>query len=217
MQKSYVGEASPLCMPLDATQHSCSHATPNDLEHHILDNSKENLDQARNSLSIASMYQKARVDEFSTSFFAPSQNSIVYIEEQDLLTRLNEEAKRDLSLRESLEEHKQLYYQNALPASFTSIDSNVVFLNHGTFSLNLFSYIRDDKRRLVLNRYSYNTFVELAQKDKAYLPTFTFVEHDGVMNYLVKPDLSMNPEMYGARILFRSPEEVVARYGEIQS
>ncbi len=163
------------------------------------------------------IFEKNDVDEFSTSFVAPDQNSITYVEEQDLLLRLDEEAKRDLSRRESLRQHKELYYQNALPASFTSMDSNVVFLNHGTFSLNLFSYISDRKRKLVLNRDSYNTFVELALQDQAYLSTFTYVEHDGVIRYLLNPDLSMNPEMYDTRISFQAPAEVVAKYGEIKS
>ncbi|MCB9358374.1 hypothetical protein H6503_00425 [Candidatus Woesearchaeota archaeon] len=157
-------------------------------------------------------------DEYTSNFNTILNKEIDSSQEQDLLFRLNREAKRNLSVRESLETHKQLYYQNAEPASFADMNDKIVFVDpdtEGFTELNFFTYIRDGQRKLVLNRDSYNNMIELNAREDIAIPVDTFVLVDGKISYNIERDLSIQPEVYGNTIFFKNPDEVKNDYGEI--
>jgi hypothetical protein len=152
-------------------------------------------------------------------------NSITSNDENDLLFRLNQEADPSNPPNEELEYHQLMYYQNALPASFSEMYEKVRFYDlaensEGSLNLNLFTYMVNNKRKLVLNRYSYNNIVELNfRRDKLIeIPVDTFVVVDNnKITYNIERDLSISPKLYGVSIYFRSPNEVRAAFGNFVS
>ncbi|MFT4303435.1 MAG: hypothetical protein ACMXYG_02645 [Candidatus Woesearchaeota archaeon] len=156
--------------------------------------------------------------EYTSNFNSIYHNFITKNQENDLLFRLNREAKRDLATYESLRQHQELYYQNAKPASFTNLNDKIIFVTEdleGYTDLNFFTYIVNGQRKLVLNRQSYNNMIELNLREDISIPVDTFVLIDAVINYNVERDLSISPRVYGNRIFFRNPDEVKQDYGEI--
>lgn len=172
------------------------------------------------------VFSKDDLDEYSSFFQVIHPFSILQRFEADLLFRLNNEAKRDLRLRESLRRQKELFYQNAQPASFSDLDSKVYYFDNetlGHIDLNFFSYIVEGRRKLVLNRHSYNTLIELDRLSgfQVDMPVRTDVIVDGKIVYAVEPDLSMSPRVSPdgkafSNITFRSPREVLAEYGPMR-
>lgn len=160
--------------------------------------------------------------EYSSIFNIIDQNSINYVQERDLLTRLDIEAKLDFSERLTREEQRELYYQNAEPASFNNLQDKVNFKNNengaeGFITIQFFSYINDDVRKLVLNRYMYNNMIAMHQHNdyQSEIPIKTDVTIDGTVHYYIDRDLSIRPYVHGNSITFRSPDEVRDIFGEI--
>jgi len=185
------------------------------------------IDYAGNSREVFDpnyvVLQKENTD-YTSDLAAIAHSSIDDTGETDMLFRLNREAKRDLSVRESLEEHNELYYQNAAPSSFTDLNDKVNFKDHtagseGHLEINFFTYINDDYRKLVLNRNSYNNVIEfnLLEDKEVDIPVDTFVLVDGKIHYNVDRDISMSPELYNVSIFFRSPDDVRREYGDMVS
>lgn len=87
----------------------------------------------------------------------------------------------------------------------------------GQSSLEFYSYIVDNKRKLVLNRFSYNSLISMRKNNRfsLYLPVNTFVSTEDSIKYLLENDLSISPEVYGVNIYFRAPSEVGQMYGEM--
>jgi len=163
-------------------------------------------------------------DEYLSNFNTIYSNAIDNNEEDDLLFRLNRESRWDLSVRESLQRHNQLYYQNAKPASFTDLQDKVSFIDTtegstGYLNLNFFTYIINGQRKLVLNRHSYNNVVEFnfLQDKQVSIPVSTTVIVDNDIFYALENDLSIQPEVYQHKIFFRPPSQVKSEYGEITS
>jgi len=182
--------------------------------------------------------QLSRIDEddYESYFDVVTPNSINANQEEDLLYRINIEADCNLiacrglfGINEDREQHGLMYYQNAVPASYANLNDKVDFVDNtmnsgGYLELNFFTYINNDKRKLVLNRYSYNNIVEfeVLQDKNIDIPVTTFVLVDGENNdsdiyYNLYDDLSINPELYNVSIFFRSPSETRQKYGNIIS
>lgn len=158
--------------------------------------------------------------DYTSYFHAITVNSIEEADEFELLFRLNREARNDLSLMETLEQHQELYYQNAKPASFSNLQEKVNFYDdisqtRGHTNLNLFSYISEHQRKLVLNRYSYNNIIELYRRKHVHIPVQTFVMIDNSVRYTLNDDLSIKPIVHDNKIIFRSPHDVRYIYGEL--
>lgn len=159
--------------------------------------------------------------------YASSVNSVFGFfininQESELLRRINNEAKRDLSLRESLKQQKELYFQNALPSSFMGFNEKINYQDEktgliGQTKIEFYSYIVNNKRKLVLNRFSYNNVMSMYFDNNfaVYLPVNTFVSAENSIRYFVKNDLSISPTLYGVKIFFRSPRDTEIIYGEI--
>ncbi len=157
--------------------------------------------------------------EFTSNFNTLVANSITGSAEDDLLFRLNRESKRNLSVRESLELQSELYYQNAAPASFTDLNEKVSYIDNdeGYIDLNLFTYVMDGKRKLVLNRFSYNNMIELNSIETmpVDIPVITNVVVDNDITYFLEDDLSLQPNVYDNWIYFKPPDDVKQDYGEL--
>jgi hypothetical protein len=164
-------------------------------------------------------------DEYTSILNNMLGNSITSNDENDLLFRLNQEADPGNPPNEELEFHQLMYYQNALPASFSEMYEKVRFYDlvensDGYLNLNLFTYMVNNKRKLVLNRYSYNNIIELNfRHDKEIeIPVDTFVVVDNnKITYNLERDLSISPKLYDVPIYFRSPNEVRAAFGNFVS
>ena len=193
-------------------------------------NSRETFDPNYVQLS------KVDEDDYESYFDVITPNSINTRQESDLLYRLNIEADCNLiacrglfGTNEDREQHGLMYYQNAVPASYADINDKVNFIDatlnsKGYLELNFFTYIKDNERKLVLNKYSYNNMVEfeVLQDKNVDIPVTTFVLVDGENNdsdiyYNLYDDLSINPELYNVSIFFRSPSETRQKYGDIIS
>ncbi len=168
------------------------------------------------------MMIKQDVDEYTSNFNIIYNNTVNTTQEINLLQKLNLEAKRDLSLRIGLQQQRQLYYQSALPASYTDLNDRVTYIDNdktGQLELNFFTYITDNQRKLVLNRYSYNNVIEMNfQTNKQIdIPVETTVVVDNDIFYFLEKDLSIRPQVYSIPITFRSPDDVRNDYGSIVS
>jgi hypothetical protein len=158
--------------------------------------------------------------DYSSFFKNIDMNTINKEKEKDLLFRLNREADPENPSNEMLRVHQELYYQNAVPASFSDMNEKVRFQadnNEGYIKLNFFTYLVDDRRKLVLNRYSYNNVVEFnfLENRNVEIPINTFVIVDDLIKYNVERDLSISPNVYDIPIYFRSPDEVKEAFGEM--
>lgn len=160
--------------------------------------------------------------EFTSNFKFLKIKSINNFIENDLLTAINKEAKFSLELRERLKNHKELFLQKIIPASYTNLKDKCMFINsekdiEGYIELGIFSYISDDIRKLVVNRDSYNNLIEFNKRDDIYLmlPLETFVNVDDIAHYSLQDDLSLSPKVYESYIYFKSPRETINTLGEI--
>jgi hypothetical protein len=179
-------------------------------------NSREVFDENNVLLS------KESFNDYASSVNTMFGFSINPSQEQELLRRINNEAKRNLSNKESLGLQKELYFQNALPASYMAFSEKLNYFDRdrnigGQSYLGFYSYIVNNKRKLVLNRFSYNNMIDMALGDRyaLYLPVNTFVSAEDSIRYFVEDDLSIAPTLYGVKIFFRSPREVERMYGEM--
>jgi hypothetical protein len=166
------------------------------------------------------MLIKADFDEYASDFNFIHNSQITKKQEPELLSKLNNEAKRDMSILQSLEQQKLLYYQTAKPASYTNLNDKVNYIqgtNQGYITINLFSYIVDSRRKLVLNSQSYDNAIDL--NDVAYIniPVETDVTIDSTIAYTLESDLSLSPEVYSNKIYFISPSDARNKYGTVIS
>jgi len=136
-------------------------------------------------------------------------------DEEELLTRSSLEAHMPLNRRESLEQHNQLFYQYAKPASYALFGSKVWIDGSSYVDLKFLSYQIDGQRKLVLDEYSYNNALALRLQNSGFMRVSTEGLFENAIVYSVNRDLFMQPIVYGNIITFDTLENTRNKFGTI--
>ena len=158
------------------------------------------------------------MDDYFAHFRTQVDEAISITEEQELLSRLEREADNSLGFRESELEHDVRFYMATQPAAYAQARAASFSPETGLHWLTFFSYRMDEQRKLVLDEFSYNTFIDHSQQHDATILSNTYGILDGtdVISYTIEEDLSMSPLVYGNQITFTSPRETPRKFGAIR-